>query len=145
MQSECVVELSSIQSNQGEVVHGASGLDMVAPKRGFLDAHGVLGRSQRFNGSALAVLEQGCDEPILHPGEVDRLRAVAAGGTLVEVGGEPQRHPIVPGGQAIVDGSRFSFDTAGRPWTSTSDARDQEKPEGVKRDLANELPTGRVS
>ena len=87
MQSECVVELSSIQSNQAEVVHGASGLDMVAPQRGFLYAYGVLGHSQRISCSSLAVLDQGQHEPILHPGQVHRLRAVAAGGALMEVGG----------------------------------------------------------
>ena len=144
MQSECVVELSSIQSNQPEVVHGASGLDMVAPQRGFLDAHGVLGHSQRLGGPAPAVLDEGCHEPILDPGEVHRLRAVPAGGALVEVGGEPQRHLVVPSRQAIVDGSSLSFDIPGGPWTSTSDARGQEKPERVQRDTANELPTARV-
>ena len=89
----------------------------------------MLGNSQRLSGSTPAVLDQGCHEPILHPGQVHRLRAVAAGGALVEVGGEAQRHLVVTSCQAIVDGSRFSFDTPGR--TSTGDARCQEKPEGI--------------
>ena len=118
---------------------------MVTSQRHFLDAQGVLGHSQGFRGPAPSVLDQRWHEPILYPGQIHRLGAEPTGGALMEVGGELQRAPVVPSRQAIVDGSRLSFDTPAGPWTATGDASGHEKAEGVWRDQANELPPARSS
>ena len=65
---------------------------------------------QRIGGPALTVLDEGCHRRSSTRASSTDCRAVPAGDALVEGGGKPQRCPVVPSRQAIVEGSSLAFD-----------------------------------